>query len=383
MKVWIVCIAVLAVAIVGIPMLAVRFPALPTEENAVVHAPTMPAVQEPVATPSLPEVSEAPAQSSAMEMPENEDEVEETVIIAEAEPLESDYGVQSFLILDQTTGEVVEVSLREYERGAVASEMPVSFHPEALKAQAVAAHTYALHHHYTQLQTPDPTLQGADFAADPSNMKVYITEETAREFYGEEYADAYWAKICEAVDSVLPYILEYEEEPIVAAYHAISAGQTEAAENVWVGSADYLQPTISEGDYLAPDYEVETVISIEEVRNTLQNAYPEMDLSGDPETWFAQTERSQSGYILSIVVGGVDVPGKDLRTLFDLRSHNMDIAYTDAGFSFITYGHGHGVGLSQYGADFMARQGYTYDQILEHYYQGATLRRAAGAIESV
>jgi stage II sporulation protein D len=380
MKVWIVCIAVLAVAIVGIPMLAVGFPALPVEENAVVHTPSMPTVKEAIITPSLPEASDDAAESSDLPIPEEE---AEKVIIAEAEPLESTYGVQSFRILDQTTGKVVEVSLRDYVRGAVASEMPVSFHSEALKAQAVAAHTYALHHHYTQLETPDPALQGADFAADPSNRKVYITEEIARDFYGEEYADAYWAKICEAADSVLPYILEYEEEPIVAAYHAISAGQTEAAENVWIGSADYLQPALSEGDYLAPDYEVETVIAIDDVRRALESAYPEMDLSGDPETWFAQPERSQSGYILSIAIGGVEVPGKDVRTLFDLRSHNMDIAYTDAGFRFITYGYGHGVGLSQYGADFMARQGYTYDQILDHYYQGATLRRAAGAAGSV
>jgi stage II sporulation protein D len=378
MKVWIICIAVLAAAIIGIPMIAATFPALPAAEAAVVHTPSMPTAQEPTAAP-LPEASDEAAEVAAAQTPEEE----EVIIITEAEPLDSVYGVQSFRILDQTTGEVAEVSLRDYVRGAVASEMPVSFHPEALKAQAVAAHTYALHHHYTQLETPDPALQGADFAADPSNMKVYITEETAREFYGEEYADAYWAKICEAADSVLPYILEYEEEPIVAAYHAISAGQTEAAENVWIGSADYLQPTISEGDYLAPDYEVETVIDREEVRNVLQSAYPEMDLSGDPETWFAEAERSESGYILSVSVGGMDVPGKDLRTLFDLRSHNMDIAYTDAGFSFITYGHGHGVGLSQYGADFMARQGYTYEQILDHYYQGATLKRAAGAMESV
>lgn len=278
----------------------------------------------------------------------------------------------SFKILDEATGMVNEVSARDFVRGAVASEMPAMFHSEALKAQAVAAYTFALHNRLVHLDNPDPGLNGADFAADPSNMKVYITEKTAREFYGDN-ADMYWKKICDAADSVFGLALEYEGEPIVAAYHAMSAGVTEDAANLWSGSAPYLASVKSEGDLLAPDYETSVRFTSGEVKEKLAAAYPDISLDGDPSGWFGEPVRSDTGYVLEIEAGDGVLAGKDVRQAFDLRSHNFTVDYGDGGFTFTVYGYGHGLGLSQYGADFLARQGYTFDEILETYYTGTML----------
>ena len=286
------------------------------------------------------------------------------------------FGILSFKILDQTTGKVDEVGLRDYVRGAVAAEMPATFHTEALKAQAVAAHTYALHNRLVQLESPDSSLKGADFSADPANRRGYMTENTAKEFFGGgEAADLYWDKICEAVDNVIGYIMEYEGEPIVAAYHAISAGNTEDASNVWLGEAPYLLPVQSEGCLLAPGYETVMTIEIEEVRRILKTKYPQIDLSSDPAYWFTAIERSDSGYITYADVGGVELHGKDIREIFGLRSHNIDIETDRLNMNFYVYGYGHGVGLSQYGANHLAHQGYTFDEILENYYSGITIRQ--------
>lgn len=365
MKAGVLFVAIFAVALLIIPLIALDLEPAPP---AAVHNPIQ--AQSAVG----PVVEEAPQVLSPQQEALEQHDEPETVTVAEAEPEISVNGVAEFRILDLSTGKVERVPVRDYVRGAVASEMPVSFHTEALKAQAVAAHTYALHHHYAQQANPDPALKGADFSADPSKRKGYMTEKTARAFYGEPYAEVYWDKICTAADAVLPYIMEYEEEPIVAAYHAISAGVTEAAGNVWSGTADYLVPADSEGDLLAPGYEVEEHFSAEEVRSLILAAYPEAELSGEPRGWFDNIIRSESGYITQVEVGGVPLHGKEIRALFDLRSHNIEIACTDSGFTLTTHGYGHGVGLSQYGADFLARQGYTFDRILENYYQGVTLK---------
>jgi stage II sporulation protein D len=203
-------------------------------------------------------------------------------------------------------------------------------------------------------------------------MSVYITEETAREFYGEE-ADYYWGKICEAADSVANIALEYEGEPIVAAYHAISAGQTEDAANVWVSGAPYLLSVESEGDSLAPGYESEVTFTVDEVSEILEAAYPAIDLSHGAAGWFGEPVRSEAGYVTEIEVGGVILHGKEIRELFGLRSHNFEVTLGEEGFTFHVTGYGHGVGLSQYGADYMAENGADYEEILAAYYTGAKL----------
>lgn len=359
-------IAVFALSMLVIPMIAVGYPTHSAgEPGSVIHTPQqLPAQTQPTLPPTAAEEEDTlVAPQAPPAFPVGEEPAASSAVL----------GVEAFRLLDESTGEIHTVLVQDYIRGAVAAEMPASFHSEALKAQAVAAHTYALHHHRTQMENPDPELKGADFKVDPSNMKVYITEETARAFYGDK-ADEYWEKVCAAADSVAHLVLEYDGEPIAAAYHAISSGVTEDASNVWEGDGvPYLRPANSEGDYLAPDYETEEEFPYEELKRLLLGAYPELDLSGPADTWFGAMERSPSGYIVSIEVGGKILHGKDIRTALDLRSHNFDVVDTGSSFLFVVYGYGHGVGLSQYGADFMARQGADFEEILANYYSGAIL----------
>jgi stage II sporulation protein D len=286
----------------------------------------------------------------------------------------SEHGVLSFRILDKSTGRVNEVSVRDFVRGAVVSEMPATFHTEALKAQAVAAHTWALNNHLRQRRSPDPALRGADFAADPSRREGYMTERQAMDFLGP-HAQMYWEKITSASDSVLEFIMEHDGQPILAAYHAISAGVTEDSGNVWMQSRPYLQPVQSEGCFLAPNFEVETSFTQARAQNLLRAEHPGIDLSAPPGEWFNVISRSDSGYVTEARVGGLTLHGRDIRAAFGLRSHNFDIRWDGGNFVFTARGHGHGVGLPQYGADFLARQGYTFDEILDRYYSDIVIRR--------
>lgn len=271
-----------------------------------------------------------------------------------------------FRIKNLSTGEVETVSARDYVIGAVASEMPASFSVEALKAQAVAAHTYALR------RKLDAASNDADFEADPSNYKGYMTEELARVWFGDNF-DVYWSRIAGACDEVLGKVLVYQTEPIIAAYHSMSAGMTESAQTVWKTDVPYLVPVESAGDMLARNFEVETDVTADEVKGLLVAKFPDIKLPTDKTKWFNVKTRSESGTITELVAGDVTMTGQDAREMFTLRSANFTVGYANGKFTFTTLGYGHGVGLSQYGADYMARQGATYDEILAHYYSEAAL----------
>lgn len=278
----------------------------------------------------------------------------------------------TFSILDESSGKLFSVSSKDFIRGALAAEMPPTFHPEALKAQAVAAHTYALCVQAMQKESPDPALKGADLSADPENWKSYTTEKIFRQRYGN-MADAYWKAITDAADQVADYIMVYDNRPIVAAYHSMNTGMTEDASNVWTGNAPYLVPVESRGDALAPDFQVQQDFPAQEVKKALESLSADISLGDNPQNWIAPGQRSPSGYILTVNIGGKDFPAKDLRTLLGLRSTSFLLNYANDTFSFTVQGYGHGVGLSQYGADWYARQGMDFAQILSHYYPTAEL----------
>lgn len=277
-----------------------------------------------------------------------------------------------FTVLDESSGKQLQISVHDYVRGALAAEMPPTFHPEALKAQAVAAHTYALCVQRMQEASPDDTLHGADFKADPANWRVCTTEEIFRERYGDLSED-YWKRITDAADAVENYVLLYEGQPIVAAYHSMSNGMTEDAANVWNGGVPYLTPVESRGDTLAPDFESKAAFTGAELAKTIQSAYPEADFSGPVSGWLREGERSESGYVLTVWAGGVQIPAAKLRTLLSLRSTDFTVASQGDSFVFTVRGYGHGVGFSQYGADYLGRQGMDFEEILAHYYPGTVL----------
>lgn len=274
---------------------------------------------------------------------------------------------EPYRVLNCSTGDITEVSVRDYVIGAVAAEMPASFEEEALKAQAVAAHTYAERQRNLQKKAPDKALGNADFSDDPNKYQGFFTNEKIRRYFGDNY-DTHYNKIAAAVDEVLPYIIVYDDEPIIAAFHSMSSGKTESAENVWGTAVEYLVPADSKSDKEAPNYIDETEINADFVKARLEKVFEGVQLGDAPEKWIKTGEKSESGTVLEVTVGDVKATGSDIRQAFGLRSADFTVEYKDDTFIFTTRGYGHGVGMSQYGANHMAKEGMNWREIIEHYY---------------
>lgn len=287
---------------------------------------------------------------------------------------EASADAKTYAMLDITSGKVEKISVRDYVIGAVCAEMPATFEPEALKAQAVAAHTYAERQHRMEQERPTPELCGADFSNDSSLYQACFTENQARRYYGDNFEAAY-AKICQAADEVLPYLLEYEEEPIIAAFCSMSAGKTESAEAVWGSPVAYLISVDSEADTAAPKYLETKSVTPEDFRAAVEEICPDAVWDEDPGKWIQVGTCTEAGTVQSVTVGGAAVSGQDLRRCLGLRSAAFSVIY-DAEkkeFIFTTKGYGHGVGMSQYGANAMAKEGADWKEILQHYYPGAEI----------
>lgn len=271
----------------------------------------------------------------------------------------------AFRILNAETKTVTEMSAKEYIFGVLAAEMPALYDQEALKAQAVASYTFAC---YRRAENAD---KDYDLTTDFNTDQSFITEEKARERWGEK-ADEYADKLKNAVNEVENLALTYDGKPILAVYHAVSSGRTEDCKNVWGGDYPYLRAVASPCDTLAPDYISKAVFSEEEVKNKLTE---KCGLSGEPSGWFGKPERTPSLTVTSVDICGTKLSGAEIRALFSLRSASFETEYKDGRFTFTVYGYGHGVGMSQYGANYMAKQGSGFKEILLHYYSGCRVER--------
>ncbi len=281
-----------------------------------------------------------------------------------------------YKVLDVSTGQVIEVSAEEYIIGAVCAEMPATFEPEALKAQAVAAHTYAERQRLRELETPTPELCGADFSNDSSKYQGYFTQSQTKQYFGENY-ELNYTKISEAVSAVSDYIITYEDEPIISAFHSMSSGKTESAENAWGAPVGYLVAVDSSFDTSAPKYLEEVMCEKEVLREKLTAAFNGITLGDDFTKWISVASVSDSGTVLTAAVGDKTVSGSDLRTALGLRSACFEVKYEGENAIFTTKGYGHGVGMSQYGANSMAAEGKSWQEILMHYYPGCEIEKIA------
>ncbi len=259
---------------------------------------------------------------------------------------------------------VKEMDFEDYIKGVVMAEMPASFEPEALKAQAVAARSYALHK--MEGQTED---NGADVCTDFSHCQAYITDDKARSNWGDA-ADDNFKKISRAVDETSGKIMKYNGEVITAVFHSTSSGATESAIDVWGGDVPYLTGVKSDGEHLSPKYLSTVTTDIDIFKETLKGENDKIDFS---KPAIADIERSDSGGIKTIVLYGEKFKGTRIRSLFSLRSTNFDMSIDGENVVFNVKGNGHGVGMSQYGANFMASEGKKYDEILLSYYTGVKI----------
>lgn len=267
-------------------------------------------------------------------------------------------------VLHTDSGQVTEETLETYLIGVVAAEMPASFHAEALKAQAVAARTYIYNSMKTDGQDGDHP--EADVCTDSSHCKAWFSDEALRTEMGEGWYETYYAKIADAVKSTEGEIVTYNDEPIVAVFHSTGSGRTENSADVWGGDLPYLKSVESAGDAESPKFSTTVTVPKTEVCETL----------GVPEATVGDYTRSEGGAVLTVNIGGFLFRGTDIRAYFDLNSANFEIEETETDFIFHVTGSGHGVGLSQYGANAMAGSGSNYAEILTTYYTDVTLSKA-------
>ena len=291
---------------------------------------------------------------------------------ASAEPESAAGGLDSELSFTVLTADGVEtVTMSDWLPGVVAGEMPALFEEEALKAQAVAARTYIMY----SMGREKPAHPEADVCDDPACCKAHSTDEELREKWGESYEEN-MARVLEAVRSTDGEYMSYGGEVIQAVFHSSSAGRTEDSAAIWQAEPYLVSVESQLTAEDVPNYVTSVTVSPEDFREAVLAVHPEAEFGEDPAFWLGAAVRDASGRVESVDIGGAQVPGTELRTLFELRSTAFTLDYTAEGFLFTVTGYGHGVGMSQYGANVMAEDGADYEEILTHYYPGAELTRA-------
>ena len=256
---------------------------------------------------------------------------------------------KTYVTIYRKKGTVEQIELEEYLVGVVAAEMPASFNSEALKAQAVLARTYAL-----------KKISKGEKLTDTVSTQAYIDKNEMQNKWENEYSK-YYNKIVSAVNSTKGQVVKYNGNYIEALYHSTSNGKTENAKEVWGQDIPYLKSVDSSWDKKTSSY-----LKIDNKEfNTLMKV---LGINFDKNTNIEILSRDESGRVSEVKVADKTYTGVEFRTLLNLRSADFDISVTDNGLEIITRGYGHGVGMSQYGANEMAKLGYNYKDIINHYY---------------
>ncbi|MDD3335290.1 MAG: stage II sporulation protein D [Eubacteriales bacterium] len=269
-------------------------------------------------------------------------------------------------------GKIVSMSLESYVCGVVAAEMPAAYHAEALKAQAVAARTRALR------QVSDSGClnhSGAAVCGDSACCQGYASMEDCREKWGAEY-ELYRDRIVSAVQATRDELLTYEGEPITVLYHAMSGGKTENAQAVFASGEPYLVSVDSGGEENAKGYLTDSTFSFEEAAGLLSQAFPEKTITAQQvRRALTVGEYTNTGRVKTVLLDDYELDAQTVRKALKLRSTWFSITADQNGVTFHQRGYGHGVGMSQVGANSMAANGADYQTILAHYYPGTTLEK--------
>lgn len=259
------------------------------------------------------------------------------------------------------------MEIEEYLRGVVAAEMPASFEKEALKAQAVAARSYALY----RMENPTAEHPQAAVCTDFSHCKAYKTDVELKTGWGSKSSE-YSDKIAQAVYQTAGEVITYNGEVAMAVFHSqAGSGRTENSKDVWGGEVPYLISVESHGENTAPNFYSTAIFPFSEFKEKLLSKNGGVVINS-PED-IGEIQVSEGGSVKSIKIGGIEFTGRDIRSLFGLRSSCFKIKADESNVTFEVTGYGHGVGMSQYGANTMAKEGYNYIQILTHYYTGTKI----------
>ncbi len=273
-------------------------------------------------------------------------------------------------VWNDQSGQLESMELESYVYGVVAAEMPAAYHTEALKAQAVAARTRAL---YQQAGEGCALAAGADVCTRSGHCQGYASHESLAEKWGNEYT-LYQQRVAEAVSSTAGQIVTWEGEPILVMYHAISGGRTEDVQAVFAQPLPYLVSVESKGEEGVRGYREDTFYSFEEAAGLLANAFPELTITPEEvQRTLAAASHTATGRVESLLLCGGEVKATDFRAALGLRSTLFTLTMDQEGITFHQTGYGHGVGMSQAGANRMAADGADYQAILSHYYPGTAL----------
>jgi stage II sporulation protein D len=270
-----------------------------------------------------------------------------------------DESVSVFVVSADKT---VDLKVYDYLVGAVAAEMPASFQSEALKAQAVACYSYMM-----WLKNNSDNAE-YDITSDPSVHQGYLTKDEMKEKWGDKY-EFYHQKISDAVSAVQGQYLTYEGEAVLALFHAISPGTTQESSDVWESPLPYIKSKPAPGDSLSPDFDCVVTVPCRKIREIFEIS----DNIKDSEL-VDIFSLSDSSFIKEITLGNKSVSAGDIASELGLNSPYFTAEYKEGNYIFKVKGKGHGLGMSQYSADYMARQGSTYEEILTHFYSGVKLR---------
>ena len=259
-----------------------------------------------------------------------------------------------YVTINRSNGNIINLELEEYLIGVVGSEMPASFNIEALKAQTIVARTYAL-----------KRISQNKILTDTTSTQVYKDNDGLRNIWKNDF-NKYYEKVKNAVMSTKGMVLMYNNNYIDAVYHSTSNGMTEDALHVWGYSVPYLKSVESKTDMNVSSYKKEIMFTLEKLSNVLNTTITK-------DTTFI-LERNSSGRVSNVKVNDLEINGTTFRTLLGLRSTDFVIELDEETAKITTYGFGHGVGMSQYGANGMANKGYTFRDILNHYYQNTSIK---------
>lgn len=272
-------------------------------------------------------------------------------------------------LLHQETGEVEEVSIDEYLYHVVSSEMPADYEIEALKAQGLVARTYTIY------KILNKKHENADICDQSTCCQAWISKEDRLARWDEGKKESNWQKIVDCVNATKGKIITYNNEPINAFFHANSGGTTELPVNVWGGGSElsYLQVIETSGEEGYTQYSSEVEFTGEELINKLKEKYIDIHIDFTNNEDLKIVAYTDSNRVKTVKFGNHELSGVETRTLLGLKSTNFEIVKENEKIKFKVKGYGHGVGMSQTGANTLAKEGKNYEEIVKHFYIGVEI----------
>lgn len=272
-------------------------------------------------------------------------------------------------VMRSNENKVEHVPLETYVERVVASEMPIEFELESLKAQSLAARTYIVNH---MMKEENGELSSV---TDTTSHQVYKDEQDLRKLWGSHYEEN-MKKIKSAVADTKGEILTYEDAPILPAFFSTSNGYTENSEDYWDSQLPYLRSVKSDWDKDSPKFLDQKVFTIDQVADALNINLPHKKLS-------IEMSRTNSNRVEKLTIGDHTFSGREVREKLNLQSSDFSIKQNDQHLIFTTKGYGHGIGMSQYGANGMAKEGKTYKEIVEYYYKDVEISSVNDTADSL